>query len=157
MQSQSLPDAASSRENEGTIHSESSIRPRFKFTKGRVLGGVLSLALAAIFVGSVVGEPRPPSHSNNNHPTNTTQQNSTSATPPTSPPQPPSKTPPRALTGREARMLGRRGLSVDTSSESYPKSYLVAASLIVLSPPSGIQKPDQFRIMKTRKCEGKVK
>lgn len=36
-------------------------------------------------------------------------------------------------------------------------SHISMASLIVLSLPSGIQKPDQFRIIITRKREGKVK
>jgi hypothetical protein len=36
-------------------------------------------------------------------------------------------------------------------------SHISMASLIVLSLPSGIQKPDQFRIIITGKCEGKVK
>ncbi len=44
----------------------------------------------------------------------------------------PRETPPRAFNGREVRILDHRGLSVDTSSKSYPKSYLdgVADSVV---------------------------
>jgi hypothetical protein len=49
--------------------------------------------------------------------------NSTEPTPSTSPPQP--ATPPREFSGRA---LDRRGLSVDTSSELYPKPYLHGAA-----------------------------
>jgi len=91
------------------------------------MAGITALAIASYVVVSAIHEwnSPPSSRSNNDNPTDTTQPTSTSATPPTSPPQPTPTNPPRALTGREARILDRRGLSVDTSSESYPKSYLV--------------------------------
>lgn len=131
MPSQSLLDAASGREIEGTSHSEPSERPRFKITTGKALAAIGTLFVVAIIAGNLAGGP--PSHFKNNNTTNTTQPTSTTqppATPPTSPPQP--TTPPRAFNGREVRILDRRGLSVDTSSESYPKSYLdgVADSVI---------------------------
>jgi hypothetical protein len=119
-----LPDVASGREIEGTSHSEPSERPRFKITPGKVVAGLGTLAVVGIIVANLVGGP--PSHFKNNNTTNTTQPNSTTqppAPPPTSPPQPTPITPPRAFNGREVRILNRHGLSVDTSSESCPKSY----------------------------------
>jgi hypothetical protein len=84
------------------------------------MAGIGTLALVAIIAGSLGGGPH--FHFSNNNPTNTTQPPPTTqptSTPPTSPPTP--TTPPRAFAGREVRILDRRGLSVDTSSESYPK------------------------------------
>ena len=69
--------------------------------------GVGTLLFMAIIVGNLIGGPS--AHFKNNNPTNGTQPTST-----TQPPAPQPATPPRAF----------RGLSVDTSSESYPKSYL---------------------------------
>ena len=119
MQSQSLPDAASRREIESTTPSQPSGRPRFKITTGRALAAIGTLAVVGIIIANLVGGPPPPS--DNNHPTTNQPIPSTQppATPPTSPPQP--ATPPRAFTGR---ILDHRGLSVDTSSEFYSKSYL---------------------------------
>ena len=126
MQSQNLPDAAFGREIEGTSHSEPSERPRFKLTLGKVVAGLGTLAVVGLIFANLAGGPSPPSHSNNNNQTNTTQPTSTTqppAPPPTSAPQPAPTTPPRAFNGREVRILDRRGLSVDTSSKSYPKPY----------------------------------
>jgi len=105
-------------EIEGTSHSEPSERPRFKINKGKVLVGIVSLAVVGIFIGNLVGGGPPPPQSNNNEPTTTTQPTPAtqpSAPPPTSPPSPTPTTPPRAFAGREVRTLNRRGLSVDTS------------------------------------------
>jgi hypothetical protein len=90
---------------------------------------VATLLLTGIIIGNLVGGPPPP-HVNNNNPTNSTQPTQPPAPPPTSPPQP--ATPPRAFAGREVRILDRRGLTVDTSSGSYSKSYLhdVADSVV---------------------------
>jgi hypothetical protein len=133
VQSQNPPDAAFGRKIEGTSHSEPSERPRFKITRGKVLAGLGSLAFVGLIYANLVGGP--PSHFNNNNTTNKTQPTSTTQQtppPPISPPQPTPIIPSRAFAGREVRIPGRRGLSVDTSSESYPKSYLdgVADSVV---------------------------
>jgi hypothetical protein len=98
-----------------------------------VLAGLGSLAFVGLIYANLVGGP--PSHFNNNNTTNKTQPTSTTQQtppPPISPPQPTPIIPSRAFAGREVRIPGRRGLSVDTSSESYPKSYLdgVADSVV---------------------------
>ncbi|KAN0107239.1 hypothetical protein V8E52_010348 [Russula decolorans] len=101
---------------EGTSHSEPSERPRFKITRGKVLAGLGSLAFVGLIYANLVGGP--PSHFNNNNTTNKTQPTSTTQQtppPPISPPQPTPIIPSRAFAGREVRIPGRRGLSVDTS------------------------------------------
>ncbi|KAN0103664.1 hypothetical protein V8E52_011757 [Russula decolorans] len=102
---------------EGTSHSEPSERPRFKITRGKVLAGLGSLAFVGLIYANLVGGP--PSHFNNNNTTNKTQPTSTTQQtppPPISPPQPTPIIPSRAFAGREVRIPGRRGLSVDTSN-----------------------------------------
>lgn len=91
--------------------------------------GVLKLAVVGVIVASLAGGPH--LHSNKNNPTNTAETTSTTqptATPSinaplTSPPQlaPTIPSPPRPFARREVRILDRRGFSVDTSSEFYPK------------------------------------
>jgi hypothetical protein len=118
-----IPDAASGRGIKSTSHSERSERPRFKITPGKALAVVGTLLFAGIMIGNSFGGP----DFNYNNPTNTTQPTQPPTPPPTSPPQP--ANPPRAFAGR---ILDRRGLSVDTSSKFYPKSYLhgVADSVV---------------------------
>ena len=107
-------------DNEGTSHSE--LKPRFKLTPSRLVAGFSTLAFMALLTGGLMSSP--PHRSNNHNPTNPAQPTSNGTTPPT--------TQPRAFARREARILDRRGLSVDTSSESYPKLRLdgVADSVV---------------------------
>jgi hypothetical protein len=90
--------------------------------------GIAKLAVVGAIVTAFVAYPH--FHSNKNNPTDTPQRTSTTqptatpstnATPSTSPPQLTPTIPRRTWAGRGARILDRRGLSVDTSSESYPK------------------------------------
>lgn len=111
-------DATSGREIESTSHFESSERPRFKITKGKALAGIGALVIVAIIVGNVAGVPHFHFMTQS---TSTTQPTATPSTPLS---HPTSITPPRAFTRREVCIPGRHGLSVGTSSESYPKSYL---------------------------------
>lgn len=116
--------AANSLEVERTSHSESREIPRLKITPGRlkVLAGlgVLKLVVVGIIVTNLLDHPH--LHSNNNNPINTSQP--TSTTQPTSPHQPTPTISPEAFDGQEVCTHDRRGLSVDTSSVSYPRSYL---------------------------------
>ena len=84
-------------------------KPRFKITKTKVVLGLETLSLATLI--AMAADP----HLFANNDDSTTRR---------SIPTNPSTTPPREFTGREVCIPDHRGLSVDTSSEPYPKSYL---------------------------------
>ena len=129
------------------MHSESSesLRPRrFQITKGKVMAGLFAslgtLALAGLVVTNLLegwnsSPPAEPAH-----PPQTQPPAPPPSPSPTSPSQP--ATPPRALAEREVRNLDCRGLTLDTSSESYFRSYLHGVT-DSFSHYHGIQKPDQ--------------
>ena len=106
-----------------------------------MLAGIGTLAVVGIIIANLVGGPPPPAHFN---PTNTAPQTQPPTPPPSPSPTSPSQpaTPPRALARRKVRNLDCRGLTLDTSSESYFRSYLHGVT-DSFSHYHGIQKPDQ--------------
>ena len=123
--SQNLPDVVSGRKIEGPSHSETRSEEdprRFKITLPRRLAGIGTLAFVGLIFANLAGGPS--SDFRNNNPSNTTKPNFNDCSSADfsrlirlQPLRP------ERRNEREVRIPDRRGLSVDISSESYPKSY----------------------------------